>query len=493
MIKISSLTFYYNASEKIFDNMSLTLDTNWKLGLIGRNGRGKTTFLNLLLGSYDYKGKIETDVNFDYFPFIIKDESLSAHEIAKNFIESHELWKLDREIQYLDIDIDVLNRPFRTLSKGEQTKIMLAILFTKENNFLLIDEPTNHLDANARNSVARYLRQKRGFILVSHDRNFMDICINHILVFNKKDFELQKGNFSTYWLDKNNRDNFENKKNEKLKKDIARLGQSSMRLKNWSMRVEKSKYNIRANEVRDRGYIGHKSAKIMKRAKTVEKRREKEIAEKEKLLKNVELLSSLKIRPLDNSINRILEVHNLSLCYGNKEIFSNVNFEIYSGDRLLIKGKNGSGKSSIIKVLLGKILDYKGTIYCNARKISYISQNIDDLHGTLSSYIKFNKIDETLFRTILWKLGLKREMDTRLIENYSDGEKKKILIARSLCEQANIYIWDEPLNYIDIYSRLQIEELIIEYKPTMIFIEHDIAFAEKVATKILDLDSENNS
>ena len=137
MIKVSNLTFSYdNQPDNIFENVSFIIDTNWKLGFIGRNGKGKTTFLNLLLGKYDYEGSILHDVTFDYFPLEVKDNNLTSYEIAKEYIDEYDIWKLEREISLLDLDQEILSRPFKTLSKGEQTKVLLAILFLKDNNCL---------------------------------------------------------------------------------------------------------------------------------------------------------------------------------------------------------------------------------------------------------------------------------------------------------------------------------------------------------------------
>ena len=135
MIKVSNLSFhYYNHPENIFEDVSFVIDTNWKLGFVGRNGKGKTTFLNLLLGKYEYSGSITSDVSFDYFPFEVSNKNLTSYEIAEGYDLEYEQWKFEREVSLLDMDIDILNRPFDTLSKGEQTKVLLAILFLKDNS-----------------------------------------------------------------------------------------------------------------------------------------------------------------------------------------------------------------------------------------------------------------------------------------------------------------------------------------------------------------------
>lgn len=488
-INISNLTFNYDGdSENIFENVSFSIDSNWKLGFIGRNGKGKTTFLKLLMGELEYSGNIYSNITFDYFPFEVEDKNLTPYQIAEQINYDYEMWELEREISLLDMDYSILERPFYTLSKGEQTKVLLAILFLRKNNFLLIDEPTNHLDVAARKSVANYLKRKKSFILVSHDRTFLDSCVDHILSINRSNIEIQQGNFSTWWENKRRQDVFELNENEKLRKDIARLERSAKQAANWSDQIESSKYNIRGDLLQDKGYIGHKSAKMMKRSIHAQNRKEKALEEKSKLLKNIETTEDLKMNLLNNRNGFIIEVDDLSIHYDDECILDNVKFSLENGERLQLKGKNGSGKSSIIKLILGHNIPFEGNVYIqNNLKISYISQDTSFLKGTLKNFITDNDLDEPLFKSILRKLDFEREQFDRKLESYSEGQKKKVLIAKSLCEQANLYIWDEPLNYIDIFSRMQLEDVILKYCPTMIFVEHDEDFSKKIATKTLTL------
>ena len=150
--------------------------------------------------------------------------------------------------------------------------------------------------------------------------------------------------------------------------------------------------------------------------------------------------------------------------------------------------KNGCGKSSLIKLILGENINFSGDLNIVSNlKISYVSQDTSNLSGNLTDFSKKFNIDESLFKAILRKLDFSREQFDKNIEDFSGGQKKKVLIARSLCEQAHIYIWDEPLNFIDVLSRIQIEDLILKYEPTMIFVEHDQTFSKKIATKIINL------
>lgn len=491
LINITNLTFSYDGSyDNIFENVSFQIDSNWKLGFIGRNGRGKTTFLKLMLGHYEYSGNISFNVNFEYFPYeILKKVNLTC-DIIEEINPGFERWQLLRELNLLNIDEDVLYRPFNTLSNGEQTKVLLATLFLKENNFLLIDEPTNHLDSEAREIVADYLNSKKGFILISHDRKFLDKCVDHILSINKTNIEIQKGNFSSWYANKQAQDNLELAQNERLKDDIKRLFESAKRTSDWSIKVEKTKNSGKqASGLKpDKGYVGHKAAKMMKRSKSIEGRQQAAAEEKSGLLKNIETTQSLKLLMQNYHSDKLVSFNDVAIFYNNKIVCNNLSFEICRGDRVCLCGKNGSGKSSVLKLILGNDIAYTGSIKIGPNlKLSYVSQDTSHLCGNLKDLAQKNNIDESLFKSILRKLDFERVQFDKNISNFSGGQKKKVLIAKSLCQQANLYIWDEPLNFIDVFSRIQIEELLLQYAPTILFVEHDNIFRDKIATKIITL------
>ncbi len=491
LISINNLTFGYEGSYKnIFENVTFNIDTDWKLGLIGRNGKGKTTFLNLLQGKYEYKGIISKSVDVDYFPFEVKDKEKLAIEIVNDIAPNIQDWEIIKELNLLNTDAEILYRKFDLLSGGEQVKVLLISLFLKGNNFLLIDEPTNHLDIETRNNLINYLERKKGFIVVSHDRNFLDKIVDHIISINNTNIEIQKGNFSSWKVNKERQDNFEIVQNEKLSKDINKLEIASRNTAKWSNEVEKSKYKTNNSEKTiDRGYLGHKSAKMMKKSKVMEQRIQKAIDEKTNLLRNLDRNDTLKIIPLISNKTPLIVVNNLQIKYNNKSIFKPISFEVNNGDRIAIVGKNGIGKSSVLKLILGQNIQYDGEIsIANNIKISYVSQSTEYLKGTLKDFAYNNEIDESIFKAMLVKMGLSQSDFDANIQDMSEGQKKKVLIAKSISEQANIYIWDEPLNYIDILTREQIEDVILKYKPTLIFVEHDEIFIEKVATKNIKLE-----
>jgi lincosamide and streptogramin A transport system ATP-binding/permease protein len=490
LINVTNLTFAYdNSYDNIFENVSFQIDSDWKLGFTGRNGRGKTTFLNLLLGKYEYSGSIHASVQFEYFPFHVKNEELNTIDVIDEIYPDYLHWELMREFSLLKISEDVLYRPFTSLSNGEQTKVLLATLFLKENSFLLIDEPTNHLDRNARKLVSDYLHTKSGFILVSHDRSFLDNCVDHILSINKTNIEIQKGNFTTWWENKLRQDNFELAENEKLKKDINRLSKSAKQKSNWSHKVEKTKNGTTNSGSKvDKGYIGHKAAKLMQRSKAMEQRQRAAVDEKSKLLKNIESADSLKISPLAYHKKQLAELENVCIYYSKMLVCTDISFTIEQGERIALSGKNGSGKSSIIKLICGENIDYTGVFRKGSQlKISYVSQDTTHLQGNLTDYARNNGLDESLFKSILRKLDFSRVQFEKDISTFSGGQKKKVLIAKSLSEKAHLYIWDEPLNFIDVISRMQIEDLLLEHSPTILFVEHDNEFCKNIATKIIEL------
>ena len=491
-IQISHLTFAYEGSpDLIFDDASFQIDSDWKLGFIGRNGRGKTTLLRILTGELPDHGAVSAPMQFDYFPFRVPDDGKTPLEIAADMDPEGQIWRFLKEIACLEVEDDILSRPFATLSGGEQAKVLLAALFSRENHFLLIDEPTNHLDLQGRQVVSRYLNGKKGFILVSHDRAFLDGCVDHVLSINRANIEGQKGNFSTWEENKRRQDEFEINQNEKLKKEISSLQASARQANAWADKVEGKKFGLTPDShermKNARSYMGEKSRRMQQRRKNLENRMEKEIEEKESLMKNLELSDDLKIFPLVHPAGRLIQCRDVSLSYGDRMVISHLNFTLENGHILAMTGKNGCGKSSILKAITGEITPSYGEICLASGLILSVVPQQAHLKGSLRDYIQEYQIDETLFKTILRKLNFSREQFEKPMEAYSAGQMKKVSIARSLCQRAHVFLWDEPLNYIDVLSRMQLERLIAAFRPAMILVEHDQAFLEHLHADILNL------
>lgn len=532
IISVKNLIFGYDGSAvEVFRNVSFELDTDWRLGLVGRNGRGKTTLLRILSGELEYRGSIQTAVEMEYYSCVLPRNAgdVTALEFVRSRIAPFTEWErrmeamtrdgseaaiseygrifeqytaadgyiidelIRREAGLLKVAPDALDRPVSTLSGGELTKLCIGAMFLRHGSFRLIDEPTNHLDRHGRNALADYLSGRNGFIVVSHDRAFLDAATDHTMAINRENIEITRGKYSVWKENRDRQDACERSENARLKKDIARLTESAVRAAGYADAVESSKHGGNTSSgtgKMDRGYIGHQSAKAMKRAKNIERRMITAAQEKTELLKNIEQADTLKLHCIPYHANLYAEAEKLSAGYvSGQPLFQNITFQICEGDRIQLAGDNGCGKSTLIRLLLGEALPYTGRFRVPpSLKISYVPQDTGFLHGTIVDFIASRPgIDLSLYMTVLRKLDFTRAQFEVRLEAMSSGQKKKILLAASLCEQAHLYIWDEPLNFIDIFSREQIEGLIQAYAPTMLFVEHDAAFSEKTATKIIQL------
>lgn len=492
-VSVRNLSFTYDGSyTPVFENLSFNFDTTWRLGLIGRNGKGKTTLLRLLQKELPYQGHIDMPLTPVYFPYPVEDISAHTRDVMLAAAPDAAEWQLICELNQLDVDDSVLDRPFSTLSKGEMTKVLLAALFAREDSYPLIDEPTNHLDAHGRALVADYLRRKDGrspaggFLLVSHDRAFLNRCIDHVLSFNRADVWVMQGNYDTWEARLNQQNEYEQGRNEVLRRDIRHLEESARRTAEWSNRVEATKIGTHAA---DRGAIGAQAAAMMKKSMSTLRRRERAIEEKRSLLHNVEKVGELKLTILRHPKDVLISVAGGSVAYDGRTVCDNVTFTLRQGERLALTGPNGCGKSSILRALVD---DGTGSLtgsisIASNLVISYVPQQTDDLRGSVDDFISRSDIDETLFKAILRNMDFTRDLFEHPLEKMSQGQKKKLLLARSLCIPAHLYVWDEPLNYIDVLSRVQLEGLLLQYAPTMLLVEHDAMFLDRVCTGQLDL------
>ena len=486
-IKINNLSFGYG-DRMLFENFNLNFDSTWKLGLISRNGRGKTTLLKMLNGQIaNYSGQIISPLKFCYCPLEIKNENLNIYDIIEE--SCTEPWMVIKEAELLGLDAGDFDRAYSTFSGGEKVKLQLAIAFASDY-FVLLDEPSNHLDMKTKEKIKNYLSKKSGFILVSHDRYLIDEVCDHIISINKSSIDIIKGNYSTWNENFSKRIVEEQKNNDRLTRQITNLEKARQKTKSWAIDAEKEKFTgtDNASGLRpDRGALGKKAAKIMKRSKSLEKRIDADIDAKKNLLKDIENSDELKLFPINLQGKILIEVKNLTKSFDKRKIFENLNFKLASCDRLAIVGDNGSGKTTLINILLEKDMNFNGSIYKKHNlKVSYLPQN-SHLSGSLEHYAIENDLDLSLLCMLIRKLDFK-DIDIKSpLENLSEGEKRKVLLAGSLLTRAEVYIWDEPFNYIDINAREQIEKLILTYKPTLIFIEHDKKFIDKIATDVLNL------
>ena len=302
-------------------------------------------------------------------------------------------------------------------------------------------------------------------------------------------------------------DAFHQAENEKHKKEIRRLHQAADRTREWADKNESTKIGFDPVKEHDRSkgtraYIGAKTKKMQSRRMQVEKRIMDEIEQKEGLLQDIENPVELKLMPMQHHKEVLISAKEYGIAYGSCEVFHGLDFELHRGERVFLHGENGCGKSSLIRAIHSQpglnsteeskasldSLQETGILKCaSGLTISYINQDTAGLSGTIKEFCRKNDLDESLFCVVLRQLDLERVQFVKRIEDYSEGQKKKVLIAASLLKPAHLYIWDEPLNYIDVFSRMQIENLILTYQPTMLIVEHDVRFREKIATRVVEL------
>ena len=255
--------------------------------------------------------------------------------------------------------------------------------------------------------------------------------------------------------------------------------------------MERAKTDISSQGIVKHGlrpYLGEKSRKGQQQRKNIDRRAERAIAEKSELLQDLERADALKLHPLA-ARGRLLDLKNVTLSYGARTVCGPLTFALEPGDRVALDGSNGYGKSTLLKFLCGEegMSHAGGSTRLSGLTVSVVPQDTSFLKGSLRDFARESQVDETLLLAILRKLDLSRVQFEKDLADWSAGQRKKALLARSLCQSAHLYIWDEPLNYIDVWSRMQVEELLLTYRPTMLFVEHDGAFRRHIATRVVQL------
>ncbi|ETT86441.1 ATP-binding cassette domain-containing protein [Viridibacillus sp. FSL R5-0477] len=484
-ILIKNMTFKYLSMLKpIFKNVNLNINENWKLGLVGRNGRGKTTFLKILLNQLEYKGSIQSILDFKYFPsFPDTHKNLTALEVLLKQNPHIDIWQIERELTYMDISHDILDKSFNVLSGGEQTKLLLIELFLNENSFPLIDEPTNNLDLHGRKIVSQYLEKKKGFIVISHDESFLNQFVDHVLAINKESIDMIRGNVDTWKYEKANADMLSEEKNAKLKTEINRLNDVSKQMSTWGQKRENSTKDASARRL---------AAKQMKRAKAVKKRTEVMIEEKESLLHNIENVSELKMR-VKQPIKQVLFFRDFSILRNGIPLFEPINIDVYPTERFFIEGENGVGKSTLLNFILGieqleTIGEYRISL---PHPLSILSQKnkVDIDYFSVLNQLPTKEAKEEYWH-LLYQLGIERSsFSDKSSENWSAGEQKKVFLANALLGENELFIWDEVTNYLDMFVINQLIDSIKKYQPTMIAVDHNEYFVNAIATKKIELKS----
>lgn len=509
---------YPEAADPIFSDLNLTLSRQARTGLAGRNGRGKTTLLRLLSGALQPdRGQVEGTANVRLFAPPDAPGALTGWEAAKDSAGPFRRWeaamdkalrssgeqdlarygelqqryadaggyslegRLGEALAELDVPQDRWHRPLANLSGGEVTRLLLAGLFASDQVFPLIDEPTNHLDRTGRELLARFLARQSGFLLVSHDRAFADLCTTQTLVLNRDDVELNRGSFSAWRARHQLQLAAQADRNQQLRREAQRLTDAAGARREGAHAREAKK-----SGAVDKGFEGARAARQMKRALAAEQRAERAAEGRRAAMHNIEKRYPLSFAAHTRGDATVI-AHNLQVCR-SEPLFAPVSFALAPGQRLAVSGANGIGKTSLLRLLAGDRLPRRGELKRSARiAASVVSQEPVWRAGLLTDHLASAGLNETRFRQILAALGMRGAQAEGPLELMSLGQRKKVEVARSLLEPSQLLLWDEPLNYLDIDAREALETAIIEAAPTMVLIEHDASFVAAVATAELVL------
>lgn len=517
-LSVHNITKFYGAN-KIFENISLEVKTGERIGFIGQNGCGKTTMMKIIMGMEDYQaGEIgirkEARVGYlNQIPDFREDTTAndvihmafgevyhtkkqmkrleeqlnqlegSALEKALNnygrLMEQFEIMggyevetRISKVTNGLKISDAVQSMLFSALSGGEKTRVILAKILLEEPDILLLDEPTNHLDLDSIEWLEGFLKDYQGSVLIiSHDRYFLDSVVGKIIELEFDKAEVYLGNYSFYVVEKERRFLIAYKAYQNQQKKIEQMERQIERYRIWG-------------EMRD-------SEKMFKKAKELEKRLDKIDALDRPVLQN------RKIRLNQNQITRsgniVLEVQGLCKSFGNKKLLEDVNVTINYQDSACIIGKNGCGKTTLLKMILGELQADRGSVRSGSQvKIGYLPQNVvyeDEEQTVLEYFTARHNLTTGEARSQLAKVLFLKEDVNKKIRFLSGGEKSRLRLCSLTFDHVNFMILDEPTNHLDIESREVLEETLRTFEGTLLFVSHDRYFINKVADRIISLDN----
>ncbi len=524
-IQLSNLSFHYQQPYvQVFERVSIEIDSRWRTGVVGRNGTGKSTLLGLISGRLEPTGgSIERPPGTVTFPYAPPDAAATARRVVldaagpyRRLEETMERTssrrdpagvaafgaaleeyqrrggyeieaRIERECHALGLDSCTLDRPFVTLSGGERTRALIAALFLREGVFPLIDEPTNHLDVEGRERLGDYLSRQRGFVLVSHDRHLLDRAVDHIVAINRADVAVHQTDYSGWRRQMELSELHEQRRHENLTREVAQLEVAARKRRTWSHRKEQEKRGAY-----DKGRIGHLAARQMKRALHIERRRHRDLEERKALLRNAEKERTLRLREEAGGPRTLLQVQDLEVVLGGRTVLERISLSIQKGERVAVVGPNGCGKTVLVRAIAGELTPSSGIVRRRSHvTISRAYQEPLWQSGYLRDHLRDAGLDEVVFRRVMGSLHVTGDVFERPLETFSLGQRKKVDLCRSFAGTAHLFVWDEPLNEIDIATREAIESAILTHEPTLLVVEHDRRFVERVATRVLRLPGEN--
>ena len=475
MIRAKDLSISFSGRE-VFSEGNFIINPREKVGLIGRNGSGKSTFLKLILkklepdsGSVEiprgYRiGHLEQHIHFTHNTVL--DEICSVLPADRE----HEGWKGENILYGLGFSEADLQKDPKNFSGGYQVKLNLAKLLLVEPQMLLLDEPTNYLDIHSIRWLKDFLREWDGeLILITHDRDFMDSVITHTLLIHRNSFKKVSGN------------------TQGLREKISAEEEIYEKT-----RVNEEKQRQKTQEWIDRfGSKASQASRVQSRVKMLDK-----IDVKEKL-DNIQNLDFAFNHKIFNSKENLVEVENLTFGYDPKKLLINdLSFKIANGERICVIGKNGKGKSTLLKLIIQDIHPIKGSVKVhNKVEVGFFGQmNIDRLDKNSSVYEELQKVDERLpqsrVRQVCSNMMFSNDLANKKISVLSGGEKSRVMLGKILLKGANLLLLDEPTNHLDMESCDSLKEAIKSFEGAVIMVSHDEGMLKKIANKLVVFDED---
>ncbi|NLF95221.1 MAG: ABC-F family ATP-binding cassette domain-containing protein [Candidatus Riflebacteria bacterium] len=534
IIAVSNLSYTFpGAVQPVFTNLNFSVDSDARIGLVGPNGCGKTTLLQILAGKISgFCGQLtgkpvlriatlsqETGerVSQSVFAFIRPqianlrkeidrlekscDSDAAAMKLAGfyNDFSACDGFNVEADIARLfsefSLPQEFLWRPLESLSGGEKNRVGLVRLLLDKPDLLLLDEPTNHLDVEALEWLENYLRNlKIPWLVVSHDRRFLDNCCETVWELKNGSLSEYGGNYSFYRLAKDQAHARKVLAAEIADRHIERLQKAAEKQRNDANRMESFKPK------RDRTKKGgickrdEGSAKALlrtqnkQRAATAMEQRLQRLVDKAQAEKPfIEKTRSISFPEKNLKNSCVLRVEGLSKSYGSLSLFADFSLTLLNGDRLAIVGPNGSGKSTLMRMLAGCESSDGGLIsWAPAAVVAYHAQEFEQLDFSatvLDHVLAGDYAGQTRARTILGCLKLEKDKVDQQIATLSVGERSKTALARLLFMAPDVLLLDEPTNHLEIDAREALEEALADFVGTVVFVSHDRHFVEKISTR----------
>jgi len=511
-ISVSSLVKSFEHGNNILDGLSFTVNSGERVGILGHNGSGKTTLFRILVGELRYdEGEIAIPASkrmglISQIP--VYPEGWTTEQVLKDahrhlYAISDKMEKLAKQMETdstpalleeydrlmanfarlggyemdversrvangLDIPPEMLRQSFDSLSGGEKTRVNLARLILENTDILLLDEPTNHLDMHATEWLEDYLLHFKGTVLtISHDRYFLDKVVERCIEINEGKAELYSGNYSFYVEERQRRFEEKLKKYEKDQAKIEQLTRAAEQMHLWA-------------------FMG--MDKLHKRAFSMEKRIEK-LSHSEKPTEQKKLKVKFKQREFFGDEALVME--DISKGFGDRVLFSGLDMEVTGGERIALIGDNGTGKSTLVKLIMGDEIPDSGFLYTGPTiRKAYLPQIVrftNEERSALDTMLYDCKCEPQQARDRLAAFGFRGESVFTPVGALSGGEKSRLRLCMLMGGEINFLVLDEPTNHLDIASREWIEDALSDYEQTLLFVSHDRYFIEKFATRIWEL------